>query len=456
MRSGAERILVVDDEAVICRLLQAVLGEAGYRVTALQDSEDAIKALGRESFDLVISDVRMPRANGVDILKAVKMRSRNTAVILMTAFGTTKTAVEAMRLGTSDYISKPFRNEDIRFIVEGVLERRRLASENQRLRQELAAADGFGGMVGVGTAMRQTFRLLADAAECDETLLIDGDVGTGRETAARAVHLNGRRAAAAFVIVDAASLTPDEAEERIFGRSAGVFTDAFSGRPGLLASAEGGTLLLKAPEAFPQTIQTKLLRFLQDRRFRRPGSIEWSPLDVRAIIATGAGPNGLGNDEAVRFRRLAAMRAALPPLRERREDIAPLAAHFLTRAARRDARGNIAFTADAVEVLRTHDWPGNARELMDVVEQSLAAAAHGRVETCDLPASVGAERDLAGRTETDSFRNAKQAVVESFERSYLVRLLKISDGNMTRAAAAAEMDRKNLYELLKKHGLDSR
>ena len=456
MGKGTESILVIDDEAGMCRLLQAVLVDAGYRVTALQNPEEAVKLLEREPFDLVISDVRMPNLSGVDVLKAVKRRSPNTAVILVTAFGTTKAAVEAMRLGTSDYISKPFRNEEIRLVVEAVLERQRLASENRRLRQELAALDGFSGMIGVSPAMRQAFRQLSEAAESEETLLIEGEPGSGREAAARCVHLSGARAAKPFVVSDGSTLSPDHAEELLFGDPAGAFADPFAGQAGFLASAEGGTIFLKNPEELPESVQSKLLRCLQNRKIRRPGSVESSSLDMRVILAVGPEPGGARSGQQDRFRRLAALRATLPPLRERREDIAPLAAHFLARTASRGGKAALSFTSEAVEALRAHDWPGNARELQDVVAQSAAAAAQGRIEAADLPSSVAGGLPLPSRKNALSFRDAKQAVVESFERAYLVQLLKASEGNMTRAAAAAEMDRKNLYELLKKHDLDPR
>jgi DNA-binding NtrC family response regulator len=438
----------------MCRLLQAVLSEAGYRVSAYQNPEEAVKLLDREAFDLVISDMRMPGMTGVDVLKAVKSRAPHTPVILITAFGTTKAAVEAMRLGTSDYISKPFRNEEIRLVVEGVLERRRLAAENRRLRQELAAQDGFGGLVGASPAMRSVFRALAEAAESEDVLLIEGEPGAGKEAAARAVHMSGRRGAGPFVVVDAAALRSERAEAALFGSFSGSFPVS-SGQAGLLASADGGTLLLKDAEELPEPLQTKLLRFVSDRRLRRAGSVEGTEVNARVILAAPAPPRGEDAAAEGRFRRLARLRVALPPLRERREDVAPLAAHFLSRAARRAGRGEPSISPEALELLRTRDWPGNVRDLQGAVE-SAAASARGRVEAADLPAGLPGGAVLARGADMQSFREAKQGVVDAFEKSYLGLLLQRSGGNMTRAAAAAGMDRKNLYDLLKKHGLDPR
>jgi len=459
MPNRTERILVLDDEAGMCRLLQAVLGDAGYKVTTHLKPEDALRAFDREPFDLVISDVRMPKLTGVDVLQAVKSRSPDTPVILMTAHGSARTAVEAMRLGTSDYIIKPFKNEEIRLVVEGVLDRRRLAAENRRLREELMVRDGFGGMVGTGGRMREVFRALAQAADADGGALIEGAPGTGKELAARSLHWQSRRVAGPFSILDCAAWPEARLETELFGRFQGTFAAAQGDKAGLLAATAGGTLLLKRADSLPAALQSKLLRFIQESKVRRPGSLETVAVDVR-IVASSEGLADFvakGRFREDLFERLAAARVRLPSLSERREDIAPLAGHFLARASKRAGREAPALTPEAAGALLAHAWPGNVRELEEAVDHAFLLARSGRIGSAQLPASLssGTGSVLPGK-DLPAFRDAKQRHVESFEKDYLRQLLKQSEGNITRAAEIAGMDRKNLYDLLKKHDLGAR
>ncbi|HVE14491.1 MAG TPA: sigma-54 dependent transcriptional regulator [Elusimicrobiota bacterium] len=449
MPSRPERILVVDDEAGMCRLLQAVLGDAGYAVTAHQKPEEALRSMEREPYDLVISDIRMPKLTGVDLLQAVREKRPDIPVILITAHGSTRSAVEAIRLGTSDYITKPFKNEEIRLVVESTLLRSRLTRENRLLRQELSARDGFGGMVGISSKMRAAFRALAEAAESDAPFLIEGAPGTGRELAARTIHEKSRRAAGPFATLDCGE--PAAAEE-LFGRFQGSFAAARGPAGGAIASAARGTLLLKRVEALPDEAQGRLARFLKELQVRLPGSIEATALDTR-IAAAAEDPARLRPDLAQRL----APRVVLPPLRERPEDILPIVEHFLERRARRRGAKPMTLEPAAAEILLAHPWPGNVRELEAAVEHAASLARDGAIAPAHLPASVArfAPTDAAGG-EPSPFREAKQQVVDAFEKSYLTRLLKLSEGNMTRAAQLADMDRKNLYDLLKKHGLDPR
>lgn len=459
MPNRSDRILVVDDEAGMCRLLQAVLGDAGYKVTAHQKPEDALRAFDREPFDLVISDVSMPKLTGVDVLQAVKSRSSDTPVILITAHGSARTAVEAMRLGTSDYIIKPFKNEEIRLVVESVLERRRLALENRRLRAELMVRDGFGGMVGTGGAMREAFRALAQAADGEGGLLIEGAPGTGKELAARSVHWHSRRVAAPFLVLDCAAWPEPRLEMELFGRFQGTFAAAQGDKAGALAAAAGGTVLLKNAEAMPSAVQAKVLRFIQESKIRRPGSLEGFSVDVRIAAASGSLSERVaeGRFREDLFQRLAATRVRLPSLSERREDILPLAVYFLARCAKRSGQAAPSLSPETAQALSEHSWPGNVRELEQAMEHAFALAESGRIEPSHLPAPLcaGFGSVITGKGLL-AFREAKQTVVESFEKSYLLNLLKLSEGNITRAAEAAGMDRKNLYDLLKKHDLAPR
>jgi DNA-binding NtrC family response regulator len=444
-----ENILVVDDEPGMCRLLQAVLGEAGYRVVAHQSAADALKALERERFDLVISDVRMPRATGVDVLRSVKEKSPDTPVILVSAFGSTKTAVEAMKLGTSDFIAKPFRNEEIRLAVEAVLERRRLAAENDALRREPAPQEGLGSMAGVSASMKEAFRAITGAAFSDVPVLFVGEAGTGRGLAARTLHLAGPRAPAPFVPVDCGGQGEGEAVAMLAGAFEGVFAGRAPARSGALAAAHRGTLYLRDVERLPAQAQALLARFLADGRVRRPGALESQAVDVRVAASASS------VEEAARLlrpdllRRLSACPVALPPLRERPEDVEPLASLFCARAGKRLGRPALRLSAEAVQLLRAAPWPGNVAELEAAVEAACRRSEGFLVEAADL-------RPRSGPPRLRPFREMKQELIESFERSYLETLMKECEGNVSRAAALADMDRKNLYELLKKHGLPAR
>lgn len=459
MPSSRESILVVDDEPGICRLLQEVLGDAGYRVSTHQNPQDALRAFDRERFDLVISDVRMPKLTGIDILKSVKSRAPGTPVILVTAFGSTRTAVEAMKLGTSDFISKPFKNEEIRLIVEGVLERRRLVAENLQLRRELAVRDGLGAMIGVSPAMKEVFRTLAQAAESDSSVMIAGEEGTGKELAARTIHLHSRRASASFVALDCAAFPADEVEKRLFGAFEGLFADARGkDNTGLLAAADGGTLYLESVGVLSASAQATLLRFLQDGKARRTGAVEATPLDVR-IIASSRGDlsraAGSGRFRIDLYKKLSALSVGIPPLRDRREDVPALADRFLERAAKRLGR-SLHLSPEAAEALENYTWPVNVRELESVINRAAPTAENGRLGRQALPSEVAGDARCSSREELRPFRDAKQEVVDAFEKAYLTRLLSASEGNITHAAGTADMDRKNLYELLKKHDLAPR
>jgi len=463
MKKPAERILVVDDEPGICRLLKAVLEDDGYAVTVLQDSAQAVAALKEspEAFSLVITDVRMPKVDGMDVLKAARAAGE-IPVVLITAHGTVETAVEAMRLGASDYVLKPFKNDELKIVVERLLETRRLLAENARLKQELAAQYRFGEIVGKSSRIQEVFGLLGQLSRSDATVLIEGESGTGKELAARAIHFNSPRSARPFVVVHCGALPEPLMESELFGHVKGAFTDATRDRMGLLESAEGGTVLLDEIGEMPPALQVKLLRFLQDREVRRVGSTESRRVDVRVIAATNK--NLRTEVENSRFRvdlfyRLAVVPVLLPPLRERKEDIPLMAEHFLAHAAERAGKKGLALSAESMAILLAHDWPGNVRELENAIAHAAALGSGADMGPDVLPRRLtgAAPQAPAGAAWRGvSYREAKQRTLESFDRAYLSDLLRRSGGNVTRAAAEADMDRKNFYELLKKYGLSSR
>jgi DNA-binding NtrC family response regulator len=464
MNKRAERILVVDDEPGICRLLKAVLEDGGYAVTVFQDPVASVAALKREpdAFDLVITDVRMAALDGMDVLKAARAASDNIPVVLITAHGTVETAVEAMRLGASDYVLKPFKNDELKIVVERLLENRRLLAENARLKGELASQYRFGEILGKSRRIQEVFRLLGQLSRTDATVLIEGESGTGKELAARAVHFNGLRAGRPFVVVHCGALPEPLMESELFGHVKGAFTDATRDRIGLLESAEGGTVLFDEIGEMPAALQIKLLRFLQDREVRRVGSTESRRIDVRVIAATNK--NLRAEVEQNRFRvdlfyRLAVVPVQLPPLRERKEDIPLMAAHFLERAAARAGKAGVSLSAESMRILLAHDWPGNVRELENAIAHAAALGGGADMGPDVLPRRLtGAPRAAVPNVARPGtpYREAKQRVLEAFDTEYLTDLLRRCGGSVTRAAAEADMDRKNLYDLLKKYGLQAR
>ena len=459
----AERILIVDDEAGMCRLLKTVFEDCGYSVTVFQKSSEAAAALksGGETFDLLITDVRMPVVGGLDLLKVMRAASPGVPVVLISAHGSVELAVEAMKQGANDYVLKPFSNDEIRLVVENQLEKGRLIAENKRLRAELDGRNRLGGIPSRSPRMQDTNRRLEQLTSSDVTVLLEGESGTGKELAARALHFNGPRAASPFVVVHCGALPESLMESELFGHVKGAFTDAAKERKGLLESAEGGSILLDEIGEMPPSLQVKLLRFLQDHEVRRVGSSESRKIDVRVLAATNKDLRAEVAGKRFRedlYYRLAVVPIVLAPLRERKEDLPVLLEHFLTRAADKAGKPGLTPSPEALRLLLAYDWPGNVRELENAIEHAAVLCASKTILPEDLPGALAAEgaRAPSPTQENAAYRDAKQSVLEAFDKEYLVSILKRCGGSITRAAEAADMDRKNFHELLKKYGLSAK
>lgn len=452
---------MIDDEAGMCSLIDTVLSGEGYRVAVTQKPQEGLALLKKERFDLVITDLRMPRLDGMGIIQAVKTASPDLPVILITAYSTVDSAVQAMKLGAADYVAKPFKNAELCAAVDNVLERYRLRAENARLKSELVEKYSFSNIVGGSQKMLDVFGLITRVAKAEVTAIIQGESGTGKELVARAIHFNGERKGGPFVAIHCGGLSETMLESELFGHVKGAFTDAIKDRKGLLETADGGTVFLDEVGDMPAPLQVKLLRFIQEREIRRLGSDITTSVDVHLIAATNK--DLLAEVKAGRFRndlyyRLAVVPIFMPPLRERLEDVPLLVRHFIRKYSSGEEKEEVSVSGAAMQALLGYSWPGNVRELENVVQHAVAFLAGGSEIAAEmLPHSLSGTppqhgpAPAAGR----SFREAKGQVVETFERAYISGLLKETSGNITRAAELAGMDRKNLQDLIKKYGLNA-
>jgi two-component system response regulator AtoC len=453
------RILVVDDKENIVKLFTRLLGER-YRVSTAADGTEALALVAAADFDVVVTDLRMPGADGFEVLRAVKAASLETEVIMMTAYATVGDAVEAMKQGAYDYLQKPFDPDDASLLVARAVERRREKAQGAgRPAEEPPPA--FHGLVGRSAPVRDACRLLEQAGKLDITVLVTGETGTGKELAARAVHyLSGRRERR-FVPVNCGALPAELVESELFGHARGSFTGATATKRGLFEEAEGGTIFLDEIGELPLPVQVKLNRVLQEKELRRVG--ETTPLKVNVRVIAATHRDLKAEVQAGRFRedlyyRLAVFPVVMPPLRDRREDLPLLAAHFLAKHARVLGRPLTGFEPEALEALSAWGWPGNVRELENAVERAVALSQGSVIERRDLPAELTGAPGRAAPAEPLaklSYREAVDLARDRTTRDYLVALLRELDGNVTRAAERAGMARESLHRLLKRHGVRS-
>ncbi len=452
------RVLVVDDKESMLSLLERVLGET-YEVTTAADGTRAMALVASTPFDVVLTDIRMPGADGFEVLKAVKSRSPRTEVVLMTGYAAVQDAVSAMKQGAFDYLTKPFDPDAALLVVSQAADRKRL-QDTAALRSDPDAA-GFHNLVGRSGAMRDAFALLDRAATLDITVLLTGATGTGKELAARAIHYHSGRKERRFVAVNCGALPAELVESELFGHARGSFTGATTDKPGLFREATGGTLFLDEIGELPLATQVKLNRALQEKEVRRVGDSTSVRIDVRVVAATHR--DLVAEVSAGRFRedlyyRLNVFPIRLPALRERREDIPLLAAHFLEKHARAFRREVDGFDPQALVALAGHSWPGNVRQLENAVERAVAVSRARTIALEDLPPEIRAAHDVSipsAVLATLPYREAVDLARDRVSREYLVTLLRELDGNVTRAAGRAGMERESLHRLMKKYGIRS-
>ncbi len=452
-------VLIVDDEEPMRHLLTVILSDRGYEVRAVSNGEDALRELAARDYDLVLSDVRMPRMDGLALLRKALELHPDLTFIVMSAYGTHDTAIEAMKAGAYDYVSKPFRPDEVLLVLRKAEERLRLAGENRRLRSELAIDYRIENVVGTSSAVEEVLRQVRKVAPTRATVLLTGESGTGKELAARAIHDLSPRAAMPFVAVNCGAIPGELLESELFGHVRGAFTDASRDRKGLAAEADGGTLFLDEIGELPPGLQVKLLRFLEDGEVRRVGDSRSAKVDVRVVAATArdlprAVKEGLFREDLYYRLRVVAIR--LPPLRERVEDVPGLVAHFLAKHRRLRPDAPVTGVApEAMEVLRSHRWPGNVRELEHAVERAIVLAEGPELAVEDLPDEVR----FAARAPPEGPRGGEDLSVKRNFRALEERLirdaLERTGGNRTRAAELLDLSYRALLYKIKEYGIDA-
>jgi two-component system response regulator HydG len=446
-----QRILIVEDEAPMCELLTSFFSERGYRIDTAQNGEEAVERLEEQDYALVITDIKLPGMSGLELLARIRFDWPEIAVIIMTAFSSISSAVEAMKLGAEDYIGKPFQLDELMITVEKALERRSLRREVRELRAEVRERYNFSNIVGRSKPMQQLFEVIKRiAARRDASALIIGSTGTGKELVARAIHYNSDRRDAPFTPINCSAIPETLLESELFGHQKGSFTGAIDTRRGLLEEAQGGTVFLDEINTLSQNLQVKLLRVLQERVVRRVGGRENISIDIRLVSASN-----MDLEDAVKrgefrqdlFYRLSVVPVRLPDLKDRREDIPLLVHHFLQKFAQQHGEAPRRFSNEAMRILMTHTWPSNVRELENAVEHALTMGSGETLTPADLPMSVtGPERDIVEEATLD---NASLAEVE---RRYILRILEKMDGHQIKTAQTLGIDRRTLYRRLRQYG----
>lgn len=442
------RVLVVDDEESMRHFIGVALRKRGFDAEAAADAKEALAALARKPFDVLVTDIRMPGMDGHELFRKVLEVAPGTKAVLMTAFGTVKDAVAALKLGAETYLTKPFETEELVAAVEKAAEHARLSAENRMLREMLGGGGAFAGLVGAGKAMRRLFKTLEQVARTSGTVLVTGESGSGKELVARALHARSSRRGGPFVAVHCGALPANLVEAELFGVEAGAFTGADRPRAGHVERAAGGTLFLDEITEIPLDVQPSLLRFLEGGEVTRVGgSVPFRP-DVRVVAASNKELRLLveeGKFRADLFYRLDVLPVAVPPLRERLEDIPLLIVHFLANVGRPE----LLFPPDVVAFLQGLPWPGNVRELHNLVERMASTLASDVVQLEDLPEEV-----RGGRAAPESFRPYRVAL-ESFEKEYLEGLLERTGGNVSEAARLGGLSRPSLHARIAALGIDT-
>ncbi len=451
------RILVVDDEASMTEFLQLLLAEEGYRVAVASSMTEARGVLSNDSFDLILCDIMMPDGNGLDLLKEIKRSDSRASVIMMTAYTSNKSAIEAMRLGAYQYVSKPFDVEELKVVIQKALEKTELVDENVYLRKELEQKYGFSNIIGRSRRMQEIFELIERVALTNSTVLLEGESGTGKELIARAIHYASARSSHRFLSVNCGALPETLLESELFGHERGAFTGAVREKKGLFRESNEGTLFLDEIGEMAPSMQVKLLRALQEKKVRKIGGHREEPVDVRIITATNLNlqeqiRQGLFREDL--YYRINVIPIRLPALRERREDIPILVDHFIKKYSKDMGMEPKRVSVDVMRQLEAHDWPGNVRELENVIERALALCSGNLLTTDDIPVQVLESR--SGQISTIDLPASGldlEAYLEGIRRQLMRDALDRCRGVQTQAAELLGISFRSFRYYAKKLGL---
>jgi two-component system response regulator PilR (NtrC family) len=454
-------ILVIDDEEIMREILDALLTREGYRVRLAASAEEGLELARTLPFDAAIVDVMLPGMDGIAALEELKKINDELPVVMITAFASVETAIAAMKRGAFDYVTKPFKNDEVLVVVRNATERNRLVQENRTLRQSVQGQyQNFANIIGRSPKMRQVFDLIIQAAPSRSTILIQGETGTGKELVARAIHTHSPRADRAFVTVNSGNLPPDLLESTLFGHVKGAFTGAVYPKKGLFDLADKGSIFFDEMGNIPLETQAKLLRAMQEREFMRLGGMETIRVDVRIIAATNFDLRKLVEEGRFRedlFYRLHVITIQLPPLRERKSDIPILVQHFLTKYGEENEKRNFEVTPEALDLMMDYDWPGNVRELENVIERAVVLSSSPRIGAELIPdhvrkAPVFQLPDVSVPPEGISFKD----VITDFEKRLIESTLEAAGGVQKRAAELLHIKPTTLNEMIKRYDIRPR
>lgn len=450
------KILIIEDDSSMRLGLSYTLESNGYRIAAAQNGAEGIKLFEKEGFDIVITDFRLPGADGIKVLKAIKSISPDTGVIIITAFAEVENAVEAMKEGAYDYISKPFNPKEILIVIERFIKYRGIELENIRLKEELKEKKQFQQIIGISPAMQRVFEAIETVAVTDSSVMIYGESGTGKELVANAVHNLSLRKEKPIIKINCAAIPENLLESELFGHEKGAFTGAAHRKKGKFEYADGGTIFFDEIAEIPLTLQSKMLRVIEDHRFERIGGNESISVDVRTLYATGRNLKEMVQENKFRedlYYRLNVLPIKLPLLRDRKEDIPLLVEHFVKIFSNKTGKSGLSVSPAAMEKLLAYDYPGNVRELEHAIEMAVIFSKGGTIETCCLPAEIrgtATKQNILSVVCDDLTLSERMKL---FEKEEIIRALKSTGGKKKEAAVKLDISRETLWRKLKEYGL---
>jgi two-component system response regulator AtoC len=452
----SKKILIIDDEENMLHMLKTILTKEGYKITTANNGKEGLKKNDDDSFSAILCDLRMPEMDGLSFLKAMKKKITDSTIIMMSAYGTTDSAIEAMKLGAYDYISKPFKPDEIILTLKKAEERERLREENILLKKEIKKDFGFENIITKNARLLQIFETIRKVSDYDTSVLIIGESGTGKELVAKAIHYSSKRSSKSFVAINCGAIPENLLESELFGYVKGAFTDAHQNKRGLFEEANGGTLLLDEIGELPSTLQVKLLRVLQEGEVRKVGDTKQIKLDVRILAATAK--NLVQEVRADRFRedlfyRLNVIQIDIPPLRERKEDIPLLVSHFIKRYTTKHKLKVKTISSSALHLLLEHNWQGNIRELENAIERAVILSEGSRIDVSTLPAYI---KQLKPAEEEQIIGNDEYSIKKMnriMEEQLIKKALDKTNGNRTHAAKLLEISHPALLSKMKGFGI---